>query len=627
MDFLKELNEEQREAVTYTKGPLLVLAGAGSGKTRVVTYKIAYILAEGLAFPEEILAVTFTNKAADEMRDRVIRLVGERAKDMIISTFHSFGLRVLRSEGHKVSVLDEDDREELLKEIIGEISPKLDGITPQFCASRISLLKNSMVSPEEFIAYTAKDKVLGDIYFEYEKRKKDLYLVDFDDLLLEPLKLLRVDSVREKYTKRFKYVLVDEYQDINRPQFILTKIISSGSRNLTAVGDPDQSIYSWRGADPKIILNFREDFPDAKIIYLERNYRSTQSILEAANSVIANNESRFPKKLWTERGRGRPVVVYVGDSDIEEGRFIVDEISSLTKEGYSFKDIALFYRTNAQSRFYEELFLRSGFPYRIVRGVRFYERKEIKDALAYLRILVMPYDILGLERAISTPSRGVGKKTLLSLREYLLENNLTIWEGIRSFPAPSKVKKSLLSFSDLIDSFREKVDKVPLRELFIELLEKSGYIDMLRSLGDEGEDRIRNLEELLTVISRMEEEEPHLTLTAFLDKISLYTDQDLKRGTEDAINMMTLHASKGLEFPVVFMVGMEQGLFPLYRSFNNRDELEEERRLCYVGMTRAMDRLYMTACRMRRIYGRTMSYSLSMFIDEIRSIHKMVIED
>lgn len=627
MRFLEELNPSQREAVLYNDGPLLVLAGAGSGKTRVITYKIAYLLLSGLASPYEILAVTFTNKAALEMKERVRKLFYGDVEGLILSTFHSFGLRLLRTEGFKGTVLDEDDREDFLKEIIDEISPKIDGITPQYCLSKISFLKSSMIPPEDFTPYTPKDRVLADVYFEYEKKKRELQVVDFDDLLLEPLRFLKDESVRDKYIKRFKYVLIDEYQDINKPQFLLAKIISSGTRKLTAVGDPDQAIYSWRGADPTIILNFKEDFPEAKIIYLEQNYRSTLSILEAANSVIANNLSRYPKKLWTDKGRGKPVIVYVGQTDLDEGAFIVDEINSLRKDGYSFKDIALLYRTNAQSRFYEELFIRHGFPYKVVRGIRFYERKEIKDALAYLRILVLPYDILSLERALSTPSRGVGKKTFLSLREHILANNLTIWEGLKTLSGQKKVVNALLSFSNFIDKLREKVNLIPLRELFIEVLEKSGYLDMLRSQGEEGEDRLKNLEEMLTVISRLEEEEPNLTLESFLDKISLYTDQDLKRETEDAISLLTLHAAKGLEFPVVFMVGMEQGLFPLYRSFNNHEELEEERRLCYVGMTRAMDRLYMTACKRRKIYGSSFSNALSMFISEINPLYRIVVEE
>lgn len=627
MRFLEELNPSQREAVLYNDGPLLVLAGAGSGKTRVITYKIAYLLLSGLASPYEILAVTFTNKAALEMKERVRKLFYGDVEGLILSTFHSFGLRLLRTEGFKGTVLDEDDREDFLKEIIDEISPKIDGITPQYCLSKISFLKSSMIPPEDFTPYTPKDRVLADVYFEYEKKKRELQVVDFDDLLLEPLRFLKDESVRDKYIKRFKYVLIDEYQDINKPQFLLAKIISSGTRKLTAVGDPDQAIYSWRGADPTIILNFKEDFPEAKIIYLEQNYRSTLSILEAANSVIANNLSRYPKKLWTDKGRGKPVIVYLGQTDLDEGAFIVDEINSLRKDGYSFKDIALLYRTNAQSRFYEELFIRHGFPYKVVRGIRFYERKEIKDALAYLRILVLPYDILSLERALSTPSRGVGKKTFLSLREHILANNLTIWEGLKTLSGQKKVVNTLLSFSNFIDKLREKVNLIPLRELFIEVLEKSGYLDMLRSQGEEGEDRLKNLEEMLTVISRLEEEEPNLTLESFLDKISLYTDQDLKRETEDAISLLTLHAAKGLEFPVVFMVGMEQGLFPLYRSFNNHEELEEERRLCYVGMTRAMDRLYMTACRRRKIYGSSFSNALSMFVNEINPLYRILVEE
>ncbi|MDK2872067.1 MAG: ATP-dependent helicase UvrD/PcrA [bacterium] len=625
--FLDDLNPSQREAVLYTEGPLLVLAGAGSGKTRVITYKIAYLLSERIAYPEEILAVTFTNKAALEMKERVRKLFNGDVEGLILSTFHSFGLRLLRMEGFKGSVLDEDDREALIKEIMKDVSPKVDGLTPQYCVSKISYLKSSMVSPEEFTPYIPKDKVLADIYFEYEKRKKALHAVDFDDLLIEPLRLLMDGYIRSKYTSRFKYVLVDEYQDINKPQFLLAKIISSGTRKLTAVGDPDQSIHSWRGADPGIILSFKEDFPDAKIVYLEQNYRSTLSILEAANSVIANNQSRYPKKLKAERGRGKPVVVYVGQTDFDEGAFIVDEIFSLRKSGYAYKDIALLYRTNAQSRFYEEVFIKHGLPYKVVHGIRFYERKEIKDAIAYLRILIMPKDIMSLERALLTPSRGVGKRTILSLREYILNNDLTIWEGVRTFPAKGKISDALLSFAELIDGLREKVYSMSVKELFTEVLEKSGYLDMLRSLGEEGEDRIRNLEELLTVISRLEDEEKDLTLEAFLDKMALYTDQDLRREDEDAVNFLTLHASKGLEFPVVFMVGMEQGLFPLYRSFNNHAELEEERRLCYVGMTRAKDRLYMTASRRRRIYGSTFSNALSMFVDEINPLYRVVVED
>ncbi|MCS7232959.1 MAG: UvrD-helicase domain-containing protein [Synergistetes bacterium] len=625
--FLEELNPSQREAVFYTDGPLLVLAGAGSGKTRVITYKIAYILSEGLASPYEILAVTFTNKAASEMKERVNKLLNGNIEGLILSTFHSFGLRLLRAEGFEGIVLDEDDRENLLEEVINDISPKIDGITSQYCVSKISFLKSRMISPEEFIPYTPKDKVLSDIYFEYERKKRNLKAVDFDDLLIEPLKLLKDEFLRNKYTKRFKYVLVDEYQDINKPQFLLAKIISSGTRRLTAVGDPDQSIYSWRGSDPNIILNFEEDFPEAKIIYLEQNYRSTLSILEAANSVISNNVSRYPKKLWTNRGKGKPVLVYIGQTELDESEFILNEINSLRKAGYSFKDIALLYRINAQSRFYEELFMRYGFPYKVISGVRFYERKEIKDALAYLRILVSPYDLLSLERALLALSRGIGKKTILSLKEHILSNKISIWEGLKTFSGQKKIVNALLSFSNLIDSLREKVNLITLRELYVEVLEKSGYLEMLRSQEKDGEDRLKNLEEMLTVISRFEEEEPGLTLEAFLDKISLYTDQDLAKGAEDAISLLTLHAAKGLEFPVVFMVGMEQGLFPLYRSFNTREDIEEERRLCYVGMTRAMDRLYMTACRRRKIFGSIFSSAPSMFISEIDPVYRILVEE
>ncbi len=627
MRFLEELNDKQKEAVLYNEGPLLVLAGAGSGKTRVVTYKIAYLIKAGLANPHEVLAVTFTNKAASEMKERVEALLGDDLKGLIVSTFHSFGLRLLRMEGFKEAVIDEDDRERLLKEIVREISPRVEGVTPSYCAWRISLLKNKMIPPELFTPKTPRERVLLDIYVEYEKRKKSLQLFDFDDLLLEPLKLLSSDGLLEKYSNRFRYILVDEYQDINKPQFLLAKKLSSSSRRITAVGDPDQSIYSWRGADPSIILNFKTDFPDAKIISLERNYRSTMSILEAANSVISNNANRYQKKLWTDKGRGKPVIVYRGNSDLDEGSFIVEEILSLRGEGYSFKDIALLYRANAQSRFYEELFLRNGIPYRIVRGLHFYERKEIKDILAYLRILVMPYDIFSLERALLTPPRGIGKKTIEALKELILSEGLTVWEGLKKFEGQARIKKALLSFSLLIDSLREKVNQVPLRELFSLVLEKSGYLDMLYSLGREGEDRIKNLEELSTVIIRMEEEEENLTLEAFLDRISLYTDQDLRKEERDAVNMLTLHASKGLEFPVVFMVGMEQGLFPLYRSLNDPQELEEERRLCYVGMTRAKERLYMTSACFRRIYGSSLSNPLSMFVQEIDPVHRIFLED
>lgn len=627
MDFLAELNPAQTEAVCQPGGPLLVLAGAGSGKTRVLTCRIAYLLARGIE-AHQILAITFTNRAAREMKERVARLVPQEVRDLWVMTFHAACLRILRRDIHQLGydrnfvIYDESDRQTVLKDCLKELELDPKKYPPSLFAAEISWQKNNLVGPTQYAqgACDRYQELVSRVYAAYQARLARNNAVDFDDLLVLTVRLFReAPETLAYYRRRFRHVLVDEYQDTNQAQYVLVNLLAAEHRNLTVVGDPDQSIYGWRGADIQNILNFERDYPDARIVKLEQNYRSTGRILEAANHVIRHNQKRREKRLWTARGEGQKPVLFQAVDEISEARFVADKIRQLRAAGRSYRDFAVFYRTHAQSRALEEVLLRSGVPYTIVGGLRFYERREIKDLLAYLKLIVNPMDGVALTRIINVPRRGIGVASLQKFFAYVADNSVTLVDALREadrIPGLStKVRAAMQELGELLVAWRETEGGVT--EQTQRVLADSGYLAALEAERTvEARTRIENLNEFLSVARQFDQEQGG-TLADFLNELALYTDLDRLDTAASQVALMTLHTAKGLEFPVVFITGMEEGVFPHTRAFSDPAQMEEERRLCYVGITRAQEQLFLTCASRRMLYGNVFYGVPSRFLAEI----------
>ena len=650
MNFLSKLNPEQREAVLHREGPLLILAGAGSGKTRVITYRIAHLIGDGHAQPDQVLAVPFTNQAAQEMRERVETLVGTEAQGVWLSTFHSLCARLLRREAPKIGlsrdfvIYDSSDQASVVKQALRELNIDDKFVPPRMALSRISHAKNRMEGPESLRGtYDVRGEHLAKIFEKYVLALRDANAVDFDDLLLKTVELFEtVEQVRDFYSRKFRYVMVDEYQDTNRPQYLLIRRLAQAHRNLGVVGDPDQSIYKWRGADLKNILDFESDFPEAKIVRLEQNYRSTQVILDAATAVIRQNTNRKDKRLWTDRQGGSKIVYFRGNDELEEADFITRSIKARRQEDVR-SLMAVLYRTNAQSRAIEDSLMREAIPYKIIGGVRFYERKEIKDALAFLKLIINPHDDVSLRRVINVPARGIGKGVMDSLQGVdpeavvedappLLAAGLQDVSSARSLWAKAmyvidesklapRATASLRVFRDMILSLAAAGRQDTVSILIGKMLDQTGYLNALREENsEEANDRIENLMELVSAARDYESHDPEASVGGFVDRLSLLSETDEESGNREArVWLMTMHAAKGLEFPLVIIAGMEEGLFPHSRSGEDEAEIEEERRLCYVGLTRAEERLILTSAARRRVFGEYQSTEPSRFLDEIPS--------
>lgn len=630
-NLIEGLNDKQKEAVLATEGPCLVIAGAGSGKTKVLTHKIAYLLSEKNVKPWNILSITFTNKAANEMKQRVEKLVGEASQEMWLGTFHSICVRILRRFIDRIGfdttflIFDSTDQRTLVKECIKSIGLDDKLFTDRSVLSEISNGKNDMLEPKAYqVKYNGdfrKEKI-GEVYELYQKKLKENNALDFDDIINYTIKILTENpDVLEYYTEKFKYVLVDEYQDTNKAQFMLVSILASKYGNITVVGDNDQGIYSFRGADITNILNFEKDFPGSKIVKLEQNYRCTGNILKAANAVIKNNENKYDKKLWTENEEGKLPCIYKAEDEYDEASYIVKQINMLKMEEYlKLSDFVILYRMNSQSRAIEDIFRRENIPYKIIGGLKFYERKEIKDIIAYLRLIFNTSDNLSLKRIINEPKRGIGKTSLDNIQDISDKTGKSMYEIIKYAEQYelNRVKENSIQFVEVIEELRKQVNQIPISELIKLTLNKTGYVKALENENTiEAESRIQNLEEFLTVAIEFEEQMAENTLAEFLESISLTSDIDNMEESEDTVTLMTLHSAKGLEFPVVFLVGMEEGIFPGYKSIEEIKELEEERRLFYVGITRAMQYLYLTCAKRRTIFGSTSYNQMSRFLKEI----------
>jgi DNA helicase II / ATP-dependent DNA helicase PcrA len=655
MQFLDALNPEQRAAVLHIKGPLLILAGAGSGKTRVITSRIAYLVGDGHAQPDEILAVTFTNKAAEEMRERVAALLGSDCSRMWVSTFHSLCARLLRREAPAIGlsrdfvIYDSADQLSVVKQALKELHIDDSYVQPRAALSRISHAKNRMEGPDVVAAGASgwsrpggpggRDEEIAKIYRYYLGALKESNALDFDDLLLKTVELVeQSEKVRSKYAQQFRFVMVDEYQDTNRPQYLLIRRLAEAHRNLAVVGDPDQSIYKWRGADLRNLLDFEHDFPEVTTVKLERNYRSTQIILDAASAVIRENRNRKDKHLWTDRTGGARITYFRGGDELEEADFITRTARTALADDVE-ATAAVLYRTNAQSRTIEDALMREGIAYKVVGGVRFYERKEIKDALAYMRLVINPHDDVSLRRVINVPARGIGKGVMDTLEKIapatdaalpLLAAGLqpavsanSLWarllRGLEEGLFPGRAAASLTVFRDLLIALTDMARREAVSIAIGKMLDQTGYLqDLHQERSEEAEGRVENLAELVSAAREYESREVEPSLGGFVDRLSLLSDVDEEQGTRDArVWLMTLHSAKGLEFPVVIMAGLEEGLFPHSRSSDDLEELEEERRLCYVGMTRARARLVLTGAARRRIFGEYQSSEPSRFIDEV----------
>ncbi|AEP89747.1 DNA helicase PcrA [Bacillus subtilis] len=634
---LSGLNPVQQEAVKTTDGPLLLMAGAGSGKTRVLTHRIAYLMAEKHVAPWNILAITFTNKAAREMKERVESILGPGADDIWISTFHSMCVRILRRDIDRIginrnfSILDTADQLSVIKGILKERNLDPKKFDPRSILGTISSAKNELTEPEEFskVAGGYYDQVVSDVYADYQKKLLKNQSLDFDDLIMTTIKLFdRVPEVLEFYQRKFQYIHVDEYQDTNRAQYMLVKQLAERFQNLCVVGDSDQSIYRWRGADITNILSFEKDYPNASVILLEQNYRSTKRILRAANEVIKNNSNRKPKNLWTENDEGIKISYYRGDNEFGEGQFVAGKIHQLHSSGKrKLSDIAILYRTNAQSRVIEETLLKAGLNYNIVGGTKFYDRKEIKDILAYLRLVSNPDDDISFTRIVNVPKRGVGATSLEKIASYAAINGLSFFQAIQQVDfigVSAKAANALDSFRQMIENLTNMQDYLSITELTEEILDKTEYREMLKAEKSiEAQSRLENIDEFLSVTKNFEQKSEDKTLVAFLTDLALIADidqldqQEEESGGKEAITLMTLHAAKGLEFPVVFLMGLEEGVFPHSRSLMEEAEMEEERRLAYVGITRAEQELYLTNAKMRTLFGRTNMNPESRFIAEI----------
>ena len=637
MSIYDTLNEPQREAVLHTDGPLLILAGAGSGKTRVLTHRIAYLIEELGVNPWNILAITFTNKAAGEMRQRVDDLVGFGSESIWVSTFHSMCVRILRrfidrlGYDNRFTIYDTDDQKTLMKAVCKKVDIDTKQFKERMLLSVISSAKNEMILPEEFELNAGGDFAklkIAKVYREYEAQLKANNALDFDDLLVKTVQLLQTQpDVRENYQERFRYIMVDEYQDTNTVQFKLVSLLAGKYRNLCVVGDDDQSIYKFRGANIRNILDFEKEYPDAKVIKLEQNYRSTGNILNAANGVISNNKGRKDKTLWTANGEGEKIGLRQFDTAYDEAEFIAGDIKKEVRDGASYNDNAVLYRTNAQSRLLEEKFIAMNIPYKIVGGINFYARREIKDILAYLKTVDNGQDDLSVRRIINVPKRGIGLTTINRIQEAADERGISFYEALLApdmIPGVGRSASKLDSFAALIEYFKGQSEKESLTDLLNEILDMTGYTQNLEADDEvDAESRLQNIEELLNKAAAYEEDcadrDEKATLSGFLEEVALVADIDSLEEDQDYVVLMTLHSAKGLEFPHVYLAGMEDGLFPSYMTItgDDPDELEEERRLCYVGITRAEQQLTLTCARKRMVRGETQYNRLSRFISEI----------
>ncbi len=630
-DIIDVLNDKQKEAVLSTEGPCLVIAGAGSGKTKVLTHKIAYLMQEKNVKPWSILAITFTNKAANEMKERVENLVGDVAKDMWIGTFHSICVRILRRYIDRIGftssfiIFDSSDQRTLVKQCLKQLNVDDKMLNDRAVLSEISNAKNEMLEPDAYKLRTNNEmrkETIAKVYELYQKRLRENNAIDFDDIINYTIRILSENpDVLEYYSNKFEYVLVDEYQDTNKAQFTLVSILAARHGNITVVGDNDQGIYSFRGADITNILNFEKDFPGTKIIKLEQNYRCTQNILDAANAVIKHNETKYEKKLWTENGKGGMITVFRGNDEYDEANFVVENINRLRREEYmTYNDFAVLYRMNSQSRSIEDILRRENVPYKIIGGLKFYERKEIKDTIAYLRLIQNPSDNLSLTRIINEPKRGIGKTSLDNVQQIAVQSETSMYDVIKRADefGLNRVFVNSREFVSQIEELRAKKDNIKISDLIKETLNKTGYTKALEDEDTtEAETRLENIEEFLTVAMEFEEQMAENSLEEFLEGITLSSDLDNADDQEDSVTLMTLHSAKGLEFPVVFLVGMEEGIFPGYKSIGEPKELEEERRLCYVGITRAKQNLFISCARQRTIFGSTSCNQVSRFVKEI----------
>lgn len=666
------MNEKQRQAIFQVKGPLLILAGAGSGKTTVIVNRIANIVKYGNAYhsnevrfepterdlrymkayldgdedlrfdvedllsveparPWQILAITFTNKAANELKERLEKMLGEEAKDIWASTFHSSCVRILRRDGEVLgynknfTIYDTDDSKRLIKECQRQLNISESALSYKTIISEISKAKDSLISPDEYMKNAGKDARMvriAQVYKMYQEEMKKANAMDFDDIIVNTVNLLeKYSDVREYYQNKFKYIMVDEYQDTNHAQYKLTELLASAHRNICVVGDDDQSIYRFRGATIENILSFEHRYAESNIIRLEQNYRSTQTILDVANEVISNNKKRKGKSLWTSNGAGDKVVINTAYDEGDEATFIADKISDGVSTGkYNFSDHAVLYRMNAQSNAIERTLVRSGIPYRIIGGHRFYERQEIRDAIAYLTVINNPEDNVRLRRIVNVPKRGIGDTTINKASEISSGLGISLYEVFRhsdEYEALKRSSKKLIAFCDLIETLSQNVDKIPLDELFSDVISKTDYLGHLRLDKEKGEERIENIYELVSNLKTYESENEEPTLAGFLEEVALMTDIDNYNAQQDAVVMMTIHSAKGLEFPVVFLPGMEEGIFPGIQSMYNPDDIEEERRLAYVGITRAKEKLFISHANLRMIFGSTTRNLPSRFVIEI----------
>ncbi|WP_125589708.1 DNA helicase PcrA [Companilactobacillus jidongensis] len=637
---LKGLNTEQQEAVRTTEGPLLIMAGAGSGKTRVLTHRVAYLIEDKNVMPWHVLAITFTNKAAKEMKERIGKLLDEAAEDVWVSTFHSLCVRILRRDIDKMgksrsfTISDPSEQRTLMKQILKRMNLDPKQYDPRAILGAISNAKNDLQTPEVFAQNTKSpfEQIVANCYDAYMKEMEKNQAMDFDDLIMQTNILFeQCPDVLEYYQQKFQYIHVDEYQDTNEAQYKLVQQLGAKYRNVCVVGDADQSIYGWRGANIKNIMNFEKDYPEATTIKLEQNYRSTKTILDAANEVINNNTERKPKKLWTDNASGDDINFYRGQNESDEALYVISQIRDLVLKNYNYGDFAILYRTNAQSRTFEEKLLQANIPYKIIGGHKFYDRKEIKDIMAYLRLVANPDDSMSFQRIINSPKRGIGPGTIEKLQAYADEHSWSLLEAAQNIELSSlaaKPRKTFAEFAKVIDDLSNEAKTISMTDLMDHLLDKSGYVEELRTQNNlESQSRIENIEELLTVTTQFDsayEPDPELDesrLEAFLTELSLVSDQDELEENQQEVTLMTLHAAKGLEFPVVFLVGMEEGIFPLGRALMKQEELEEERRLAYVGITRAEKKLYLTNAYSRMLYGRLQSNQVSRFVEEIGDEH------
>jgi DNA helicase-2/ATP-dependent DNA helicase PcrA len=644
INLIKGLNNMQKEAVQTTEGPLLIMAGAGSGKTRVLTHRVAYLIEEKDVNPWNVLAITFTNKAAREMRERVTSLLGEEASEIWVSTFHALCVRILRRNIDQIgynrafSIADPSEQRTLVKHILADLNYDPKKFDPRSVLGTISNAKNDLKTPLAYRenASTPYEQVVADIYEEYQRRLESNQALDFDDLIMKTINLFEQNpETLEFYQNKFHYIHVDEYQDTNQAQYQLVTMLAKRFRNICVVGDSDQSIYGWRGADMQNIMNFESDYPDSKTVMLEQNYRSTQNILNAANDVIQNNVERKPKQLWTDNNEGEKISYYRGQTGIDEAHFIVQKIKEQIKEkNLNYGDFAILYRTNAQSRVVEDTFVKSNVPYLMVGGHKFYDRKEIRDVLSYLTLIANEDDSMSFERVINEPKRGIGSTSIAKLQAFADENNWSLLKAARSVQIAngisSRARNSIEDFAKMIDALRKSGEFLNITELTEAVLEQTGYRAALeKSRTMESEARLENIDEFLTVTKQFDDKNEaegneiadengdNIQLVDFLADLALVSDQDSVEEEPSAVTLMTLHAAKGLEFPVVFLVGMEDGIFPLSRAMMDQEQLEEERRLAYVGITRARQKLYITNAYSRMLYGRTQNNPASRFILEI----------